>query len=117
MFGNCVHHIYLLTLWIITILLSARPVQSMRTFEAGGKGAGHSLSGASCIAQFVKHLPDLGSVPELGSSPGEGNGNPLQYHCLENPMARGAWHATVHGITRVGHDLVLSFFLSQPLKE
>ena len=39
-------------------------------------------------------------------APGEGNGNPLQYSCLENPMDRGAWQATVHRITRVGHDLV-----------
>ena len=37
---------------------------------------------------------------------GEGNGNPLQYSCLENPVDRGAWQATVHGVTRVGHDLV-----------
>ena len=37
---------------------------------------------------------------------GEGNGNPLQYRCLENPMDRGAWQATVHGVARVGHDLV-----------
>ena len=36
---------------------------------------------------------------------GEGNGNPLQYSCLENPMDRGAWQATVHGIARIGHDL------------
>ena len=36
----------------------------------------------------------------------EGNGNPLQYSCLENPMDRGAWQATVHGVARVGHDLV-----------
>ena len=49
---------------------------------------------------------DLGSVPELGRSPGEVNGNPLQYSCLENPMDRGAWRATVHGITRVRYDLV-----------
>ncbi|KAB0338933.1 hypothetical protein FD754_024244 [Muntiacus muntjak] len=41
----------------------------------------------------------------LGQSPGEGNGNPLQYSCLENPMARGAWQATVHGAARVRHDL------------
>ena len=40
-------------------------------------------------------------------SPGEGNGNPLQYSCLENPMERGAWRTTVHGVTRVGHDLVI----------
>ena len=41
---------------------------------------------------------DLGSIPGSGRSPGEGNGNPLQYSCLENPMDRGAWRATVHGI-------------------
>jgi len=48
---------------------------------------------------------DLGSILRSGRSPGEGNGNPLQYSCLENPMDRGAWQATVHGITRVGHNL------------
>ena len=47
----------------------------------------------------------LGSIPGSGRSPGEGNGNPLQYSCLENPMDRGAWRATVHGVARVGHDL------------
>ena len=41
---------------------------------------------------------DLGSIPGLGRSPGEGNGNPLQYSCLENPMDRGASWATVHGV-------------------
>ena len=39
-------------------------------------------------------------------SPGEGNGNPLQYSCLENPMDRGLWRASVHGVIRIGHDLV-----------
>ena len=48
---------------------------------------------------------DLGSTPGLGRSPREGNVNPLQYSCLKNPMDRGAWQATDHGITRVGHDL------------
>ena len=47
-----------------------------------------------------------GLIPGLGRCPGEGNGNPLQYSCLENPMDRGAWQATVHGIARVRHDLV-----------
>ena len=37
---------------------------------------------------------------------GEGNGNSFQYSCLENPMDRGSWQATIHGVTRVGHDLV-----------
>ena len=44
---------------------------------------------------------DVGSIPGLGRSLGEGNGNPLQYSCLENPIGRGAWQATVH---RVGHE-------------
>ena len=42
---------------------------------------------------------DPGSIPGSRRSPGEGNGNPLQYSCLENPMDRGAWKATVHGVT------------------
>ena len=42
---------------------------------------------------------DPGSIPRWGRSPGEGNGNPLQYSCLENPMDGGAWWATVHGVT------------------
>ena len=46
-----------------------------------------------------------GSISRSERSPGEGNGNPLQYSCLENPMDREAWQATVYGVTRVGHDL------------
>ena len=49
---------------------------------------------------------DPGSIPGSERSPGEGNGNPLQYSCLENPTDRGAWQATVHGVARAGHDLV-----------
>ena len=51
----------------------------------------------------VKNPPanaeDAGSIPGTGRSPGEGNGNPLQYSCLENPMHGGAWWATIHGVT------------------
>jgi len=43
---------------------------------------------------------DVGSVPGSEISPGEGNGNLLQYSCLENPMDRGVWRATVHGVTK-----------------
>ena len=54
-----------------------------------------------------KNLPanaeDAGSIPGSERSPGVGNGNPLQYSCLENPMDRGAWRATVHGATK-RHD-------------
>ena len=56
------------------------------------------------MAQMEKNLPanegDVGSVPGWGRSPGEGNGNPLQISCLENPMERGAWCATAHGVTK-----------------
>ena len=43
---------------------------------------------------------DMGSVPQSGRSPGEGNDNPLQYSCLENPVDRGFWRAAVHGVTK-----------------
>ena len=59
----------------------------------------------------LKNLPantgdsrDLGSICGLGRSPGIGNGNPVQYSCLEDSMNRGAWRATVHGAQRTGHD-------------
>ena len=62
---------------------------------------------ASLVAQMVKNLPanavDMGLIPGLGRSPGEGNGYPLQYSWLENPMDRGAWQAPVHGITKSRH--------------
>ena len=45
-------------------------------------------------------------IPGSGRFPGEGKGNPLQYSCLGNPMDTGAWQVTVHGVTRVEHDLV-----------
>ena len=58
---------------------------------------------------MVKNLPanagDAGSIPGLGRSPGEENGNPIQYSCLENPMDRGDWRAIVHGVLRVRYDL------------
>ena len=46
------------------------------------------------------NVGDLDLIPGSGRSPGEGNGNPLQYSCLENPMDRGAWQATVHGVIK-----------------
>ena len=59
---------------------------------------------ASIVAQMVKafacNTGDPGSIPGLRRSPEEGNGNPLQYPCLENSMDRGAWQATVHGASK-----------------
>ena len=64
-------------------------------------------SGASQVVLVVKNLPAsvgdtrvAGSIPRLGRSLGGGNGNPLQYSCLENRMDRGAWLATVHGAAK-----------------
>ena len=53
----------------------------------------------SAVKNLSASAGDVGSTPGLGRSPGEGNGNPLQYSCLGNPMDRGAWWATVHGVT------------------
>ena len=54
--------------------------------------------GGSEVKASACNVGDLGSIPGSGRSPGEGNGNPLQYSCLENPMDGGAWWATVHGV-------------------
>ena len=75
---------------------------------------GHDLEtkcfpGGPEVKASASNAGNLGSIPGLGRSPGEGNGNPLQYACLENPMDRGAWQATVHRVARVGYILVLSF--------
>ena len=63
------------------------------------------------MALLVKNPPasadaskDAGSIPGSGRSPREGNGNPRQFSCLENPVDRGAWWAIVHGVTNVRHD-------------
>ena len=54
----------------------------------------------SVIKDLSANAGEAGSIPESGRSPGGGNGNPLQYSCLENPMDRGAWWATVHRVTK-----------------
>ena len=66
-----------------------------------------STQWVSQVVLVVKNLPanagdtrDGGSIPASGRSPGGGHGNPLQSSCLENPMDRGAWWATVHGVTK-----------------
>ena len=60
----------------------------------------HGFPGGSDGKASVYNAGDPGSIPGLESSPGEGNGNPLQHYCLENPMDRGAWEATVHGVKK-----------------
>ena len=65
------------------------PLSSLEDFPDGSDGKAS-----------VYNAGDLGLIPGSGRSPGEGNGNPLQYYCLENPMDRGAWQATVHGVAK-----------------
>ena len=56
--------------------------------------------GGSEVKASAWNMGDPGSIHGSGRSPGEGNGNPLQYSCLENPMDGGAWQATVHGVAK-----------------
>ena len=79
-----------------------------------------SLTLASQVVLVVKNLPaiagdtkDTGSIPGSGRPPGEGNGNPLQYSCLENSMGRGTWQATVHGAAKSWTLLSTHYSLAQ----
>ena len=63
------------------------------------------FSGGSAVKESTCNAGEPGSIPGPGRSSGEGNGNPLQYSYLENPMDRGASSATVHGVLRVRHDI------------
>ena len=67
----------------------------------------NTIVGASQMALLVKNLPanaedvrDAGSIPGSGRSPGQGNGNPLQYSCLENAISRGTWWAMIHRVAK-----------------
>ena len=61
---------------------------------------GEALPGGSEIKKSACNVGDQGSIPESGRSPGEGNGNPVQYFCLENPMDRGSWKVVVHRVAK-----------------
>ena len=68
--------------------------------QLGCKGLPRWLSGKESAC----NAGDMGLIPDSGRSPKGGNGNPLQYSCLENSMERGAWWATVHGVTEQDKD-------------
>ena len=82
-------------------LPSCRTASSLFVFIYLYLGFLHS----SVSKESACNVGDPGSIPGLGRTSGEGNGNTLQYSCLEYLLDRGAWQATVHGIARVGHDL------------
>ena len=75
---------------------------SSQHFPFGGGFSSEDFPGGSDGKASVYNAGDLGSIPGSGRFPGEGNGNPLQYSCLENPMDRGAWCPWGH---RVRHEL------------
>ena len=64
-------------------------------------GLGHPRWHSDSLLSNSGNTGDSGSLPESGRSPVVGNGNPLQYSCLENPLDRGAWQATVHGVAEL----------------
>ena len=70
--------------------------------------------GSTVVKNLASNAGDMGSVSGSGRSPRVGNGNPLQYSCLENPFDRGAWWAIVHGSQRVRHNLVTKQQQQQP---
>ena len=70
------------------------------TYKGNNLQGKNSFPDSSDCKESISEAGDLGSIPGWGRSPGEGNGNPFQYSCLENPMDRGAWQATVHGVTK-----------------
>ena len=65
-----------------------------------GSSDGKASQDGSSYTSIARNAGDPGSIPRLGRSPGEGNGNPLQYSCLENSMDGGPWWATVRGVTK-----------------
>ena len=83
---------------IILIRLDGKPfnLQSLHNLAA--------FPSSSDDKESACNVGDPGLISGLGRPPGEGNSNPLQYSCLENPMHGGAWWATVVGSLRVGHD-------------
>ena len=94
---------------IMIIVNLERFYQSMNIFVSLITEASVGKESACCVG-------DLASIPGSGRSPGEGNGNPFQYSCLEKSMDRGAWQATVCGITESDTTECLSLSLSNKLE-
>ena len=87
-------------------VLTCRPELLMSFFVISGVPGGSAVKNPSAMQETACNAGDGGLIPGSGKFPREGNGIPLQYSCLANPMDRGTWWARVHGVTRVGHSLV-----------
>ena len=77
-----------------------RGIKTIKATSATALALPAGFPGGSDSKESVCNAGDGSSLPGLGRSPGEGNGNPFHYSCLENSMDRGAWQATVHGVTK-----------------
>ena len=77
----------------------ALPFSAMLTMRKARFGKEGSFTGGSDGKESACNARDLGLLPGWGRSPGEGNGYPLQYSCLEEPLDRGVWWAIIHGVT------------------
>ena len=93
--------------WWAAVYGVAQSRTRLKRLGSSSIGSQGNYTGASQVVLVVKNLPanagdvrDSGLIPGSGRYPAEGNGNPLQYSCLENPMDRGAWQATVHGVAQ-----------------
>ena len=100
--GSTIHGIFQAKVleWVAISYSRGSSLPRDRTWVSRIVGERFILPGGSEVKASVYNVGDLGLIPGLGRSPGEGNGNPLQYSCLENPMDGGAWWATVHGVTK-----------------
>ena len=78
----------------------AKMAQVQWTDSSVNRGFSEDFPGGSDGKESTYNAGDLSLIPGLGKSPGEGNGNPLQYSCLDNSMDRGAWWATVYGVAK-----------------
>ena len=95
-------HVFWLRAWYLELETNKKKTEAVhltRGLLATTTMLFEDFPGGSDGKASVYNVGDLGSIPGSGISPGEGNGTPLQYSCLENPMDGGAWWATVHGVT------------------
>ena len=98
----------------------SKVIESVIKISLQNKSSGlddfYCFPGGSEVKASACNVGDLGSISGSGRSPGEGNGHPLQYSCLENPMDGGAWWATVHGVTK-GQTQLSNFTFTKYLKK
>ena len=94
-FRNLQFHSYSITIWVYWLILI-----SIVFFDEASFGRISGFPGGAVVENPPANAGDTGVIPGLGRSPGEGNGHPLQYFCLENPMDREVWWATVHGVSK-----------------